>query len=90
MVYLGPGSMRYWSTFRSYRYDSMPLTLANCFRFLFHPKLLKVVDTSQEAIEIGDFVCVIKAYAKVRALQDDRHGGWTEEMREVLCYLFDV
>ena len=68
----------------------MPMIWANCFRFLFHPKLLKVVDTSQMAIEIGDFVWVIKAYSKVRALQDDRHGGWTEEMREVLCYLFIV
>ena len=62
--------------------------LVNCFRFCFHPKLLKVVDTSKMAIEIGDFVWVIKSYLKVRALQDDRHGGWTEEMREVRYYSF--
>ena len=62
----------------------------NCFRFLFHPKLLKVVDTSKMAIEIGDFVWVTKSYSKIRALQDDRHGGWTEKMREVLCYIFEV
>ena len=66
------------------------MILLNCFRFLFHPKLLKVVDTSKMAIEIGDFVWVIKSCSKVKALQDDRHGGWTEEMRKVLCYLFDV
>ena len=68
----------------------MPMILVNCFRFWFHPKLLTVEDTSLMAIEIGDFVWVTKSYLKIKALQDDYHGGWTEDMRQVLCYLFEV
>ena len=54
-----------------------------CFRWCFNPKLLEVVDTSKMAIEIGDFVFVVNSYATVKALQDEDHGGWQEEMREV-------
>ena len=40
------------------------------------------------AIEIGDFVWVTGSYSKVMALQDESHGGWTEDMREVSFSLF--
>ena len=59
-----------------------------CIRWLFNPTLLKVVDTSKMAIKIGDFVLVINSYEKVKALQDECHGGWEEEMREVHIYPF--
>ncbi|KAI0234483.1 hypothetical protein LSAT2_015246 [Lamellibrachia satsuma] len=56
----------------------------NQSKWCFNPKLLEVVDTSKMTIEIGDFVFVINSYATVKALQDEDHGGWQEEMRENL------
>ncbi|KAI0236727.1 hypothetical protein LSAT2_012726, partial [Lamellibrachia satsuma] len=56
----------------------------NQSKYLFDPKLLKVIDTSKWAVEIGDFVLVIDSYKKVKALQDKGHGGWKEEMGKTL------
>ncbi|KAI0211061.1 hypothetical protein LSAT2_004145, partial [Lamellibrachia satsuma] len=53
-------------------------------KYLFNPKLLKVVATSNTAIEIGDFVMVVDSYEKVKTLQDDYHGGWVDKMRKNL------
>ena len=38
-------------------------------------------------IRIGDSVQVIDSSAKLKVLQDEGHGGWREEMREVLFSL---
>ena len=52
-------------------------------RYWFNPKLLKAVDTSSTTIGIGDFVLVIDSHEEVKALQDEEHGGWVEDMRKV-------
>ncbi|KAI0240475.1 hypothetical protein LSAT2_008784 [Lamellibrachia satsuma] len=62
----------------------------NQSKWLFNPKLLGLVDTSRMTIEIGDFVFVINSYATVKALQDEHHGGWQEEMRENWCNRFST
>ena len=54
-----------------------------CIRYLFNPKLLDVIDTSEMKIEVGDFVLVIDSYKTVKDLQDEDHGGWVETMRKV-------
>ena len=54
-----------------------------CTRFWFNPKLLEFIDTSKETTEAGDFVLVVDSYKKVKALQDEDHGGWTKKMQKV-------
>jgi hypothetical protein len=58
------------------------------FSTWFNPELLTVIDTSSLTPEVGDLVQVINCYKTVRALQDDEHGGWNEEMRQVTFDLF--
>ena len=53
------------------------------FRWLFHPALLTVVNTTNMTIQNGDFVFVNESYEKVKSLQDSAHGGWNERMRKV-------
>ncbi|KAK2173000.1 hypothetical protein NP493_911g00025 [Ridgeia piscesae] len=53
-------------------------------KFWFNPELLKVVDTSQTPIEVGDNVVVTDSIRKLKSLQDDKHGGWDAGMRKTM------
>ena len=61
-----------------------------CFRYWFNPKLLEVADTSHMQIDVGDFVLVIDSARKVKALQDEDHGGWSGKMRKVNTCRLDM
>ena len=45
---------------------------------------------SNVKLEVGDTVLVINSYETVKALQDEKHGGWVEKMREVAIGLFNI
>ena len=75
----------------------IPLKLSRCYghattynvhtRCWFNPKLLKVVDTSSETIQVGDFVLVMDSYKKVKGLQDELNIGWKDAMRKVSFFI---
>ncbi|KAK2138070.1 hypothetical protein NP493_8963g00000, partial [Ridgeia piscesae] len=52
--------------------------------YWFNPELLTIVDTSDVEIQCGDFVLVLDSYRKVKALQDEAHGGWKSQMGKML------